>query len=275
MNDAAGQLLRPVKLEKTQFGCSLLSQMRRDLVCARLSRLARKMFHADGRLSGLFTDSDLARLFEDGTLSKTRMNAKYICIAQTYFFTGLARTLGIPAREINNAIGEPSYQRNDGVWVVRWWQEAWLELYYEGAWHYYDTLLGFTDRKGYLNKNLIYQSWSNFSPQAVPFMTVRGEATGLKGHSFNSWPGDPPLSLRLRPCGRCSARSSVTNPDANWSCAVAWMWTKTFTRVTTRWGGATLAPSMRASMVLLGPSSGRIARQLRNRLAAPSQSWVR
>jgi hypothetical protein len=146
----------------------------------------------DGEPADFNNDYNLARLFEDGTLSRTRMNSKYICIAQTYFFTGLARTLGIPAREINNAIGEPSYQRNDGVWVVRWWQEAGLELWYEGAWHYYDTWLGFTDRKGYLNKNLIYQSWSNFSPQAVPFMTVRGEATGLKGHNFNAWPGDPP-----------------------------------------------------------------------------------
>jgi hypothetical protein len=142
---------------------------------------------------GLFNnDYNFARLFEDGSLSKTRKNGEYICIAQTYFFTGLARTLGFPAREINNAIGAPARQRPDGVWIVSWWQEAGLELWYGEGWHYFDTWLGFTSRDGYLQKNLIYQSWAAYNRQTSEFRTVRGEATGMRGHNFSAWPGDPP-----------------------------------------------------------------------------------
>lgn len=146
----------------------------------------------DGDPAEFNNDYNLARLFEDGTLSKTRKNAAYICIAQAYFFNALNRALGLPAREINNAIGEPQSQRADGTWTVRWWQEAGAEVWYNGAWHYFDTYVGTTDRKGYLAKNLIFQSWAGFDRQATEFRTVGGAPTGLKGHNFGAWPGDPP-----------------------------------------------------------------------------------
>jgi hypothetical protein len=153
---------------------------------------------------GLFNnDYNLARLFEDGSLSRTRRNGDYICIAQAYLFSALARTLGIPAREINNAVGAPARQRPDGVWQVAWWQEAGVELWYHGAWHYFDTWLGVTDRSAYLGKNLIYQTWATFDRQNTEFRTVRGEATGMRGHNFSAWPGDPPqwefLEEKVRP----------------------------------------------------------------------------
>ena len=135
---------------------------------------------------------NIARLVDEGRFSETSKNTKYICIAQAYMFTGLARTLGLPAREFNNAIGEASWQGNDGVWRVKWWQEAGLELWYHGEWHYFDTWWGATHRSQYLTKNLIYQSWAAYSPQTTPFATVDGRATGLRGHSFDSFPGNPP-----------------------------------------------------------------------------------
>lgn len=137
-------------------------------------------------------DYNLARLFEDGTLSRTRKNGEYICIAQAYFLSSMARTLGLPAREVNNAIGTPLRQRSDGVWLVSWWQEAGVELWYDEAWHYFDSWLGMTDRQGYLAKNLIYQSWVAYDRQATEYRTVKGEPTGMRGHNFNVWPGDPP-----------------------------------------------------------------------------------
>ncbi len=137
-------------------------------------------------------DFNLARLFNDGSLSKTRKNGEYICIGQAFFFNALARTLGFPAREINNAIGEAVSQRADGVWRVRWWQEAGAELWFNDQWNYFDTYLGLTDRQAYLAKNLIFQSWAGFNRQATEFRTVGGVPTGLKGHNFNNWPGDPP-----------------------------------------------------------------------------------
>ena len=137
-------------------------------------------------------DYNIARLFEEGTLKRDQKNGKYICIAQTYLFTGLSRTLGFPTREINNAIGEPQVQLASGAWRVRWWQEAGAELWYNGSWHYFDTYLGVTDRQAYLANNLIYQSWAAFNQQNTEFITVRGERAGMRGHNFGVWPGDPP-----------------------------------------------------------------------------------
>ncbi len=146
----------------------------------------------DGEPADFNNDYNFARLFYDGTLSSTKKNSKHICIAQAYLMTALGRTLGFPAREYNNAIGEASWQGNDGVWRVRWWQEAGLELYYQGVWHYFDPWYGALNRQDYLAKNLIFQSWHAFSPQRTEYMTVKGERTGLYGHNFNAWPGEPP-----------------------------------------------------------------------------------
>lgn len=160
--------------------------------------IASNIFHmidallGDGDPGQINNDYNFARLFADGTLSTTRSNGPYICIAQAYLFTSLARTLGIPAREINNAIGAPGRQRSDGVWTVVWWQEAGLELWYDGAWHYFDTWLGVTSRRAYLDTNLIYQAWAAFNRQDTEFRTIHGQGIGLRGHDFGAWPGDPP-----------------------------------------------------------------------------------
>jgi hypothetical protein len=157
----------------------------------------------DGEPGEFNNDYNLARLFADGTLSMDRKNGSYICIAQVYLLTALARTLGVPAREINNAIAEPLSQRPDGVWRVRWWQEAGAELWYNGGWHYFDPWYGATSREDYLVKNLAVQSWYAFNAQRAEFYTMYGQPTGLRGHNFNAWPGDPPqwrfLEQRVRP----------------------------------------------------------------------------
>lgn len=157
----------------------------------------------DGEPGEFNNDYNLARLFADGTLRMNHKNGNYICIAQVYLLTALARTLGFPAREINNAIGEPLSQRADGVWRVRWWQEAGAELWYNGSWHYFDPWYGVTTREAYLAKNLAYQSWYAFNAQRTEFYTMQGQPTGLRGHNFNAWPGDPPqwrfLEQRVRP----------------------------------------------------------------------------
>lgn len=146
----------------------------------------------DGEPGEFNNDFNIARLLDDGTLSRTRKNGEYICIAQAYLFGAMARALGIPAREYNNAIGRPGTQRADGVWRVTWWQEAGIELWYNDAWHYFDTWAGVTDRQAYLEKNLIYQSWTAFDRQSTEFKTVKGEPTKLAGHNFSVWPGEPP-----------------------------------------------------------------------------------
>lgn len=186
----------------------------------------------DGDPGDFNSDYNLARLFDDGTLSRTRRNGDYICIAQAYLLSAIGRTLGVPAREINNAIGEPRYQRADGVWEVRWFQNAGSEWWYNGAWHYLDTWIGVTDRSAYLTKNLIYQAWATYNQQATPFLTVNGQPTGLRGHNFNAWPGDPPqftfIEEGVRPgyvvegmvSGPAAAAiSGTTHPDGTWVAA--------------------------------------------------------
>jgi hypothetical protein len=146
----------------------------------------------DGDPGDFDNDLGIAHKFESGEYKTGRRNGSYICIAQAYLLASMARALGLPARELNNAIGEPLAQGTGGAWRVKWWQEAGVELWYGESWHYFDTWLEVTDRRGYLEKNLIYQSWTATGRETTEFKTVRGEPTGLRGHDFNSWPGDPP-----------------------------------------------------------------------------------
>jgi hypothetical protein len=137
-------------------------------------------------------DYNLARLIDDGVVRRGRINGGYICIGQTYFMTALTRTLGIPSRELNIAVGRPNWLGNDGLWRVTWWQEGAVHVWYNGDWHLYDLWLGFKGFDGYFRANHAYQAWATFNRQSTPFMTVGGVNTGLRGHNFNLWPGDPP-----------------------------------------------------------------------------------
>ena len=160
--------------------------------------VADNIFHF---INGLLGDADpgdfnndynIARLIEEGRIRRGQLNGGYICIAQIYFYTALSRTLGLPTRELNLAIARPDWLGNDGVWRVKWWQESAAHVWYNGEWHLYDTWLGFKGAGGYFQANLAFQMWAAFDRRAVEFTTVRGERTGLRGHDFNAWPGDPP-----------------------------------------------------------------------------------
>ena len=142
---------------------------------------------------GDFTnDITFARLIDSGTIRPGRLNGGYICIAQAYLMTSLTRTLGMPSRELNIAVGRPSWRGNDGVWRVEWWQEAAVHTWYNGRWNHYDLWLGFKGFNGYFRENLAYQAWAAYNRQAALFFTVGGINTGLRGHDFARWPGTPP-----------------------------------------------------------------------------------
>jgi hypothetical protein len=137
-------------------------------------------------------DYNISRLLDEGTIKRGQLNGGYICIGQTYLMTSLTRTLGMPSRELNIAVGRPNYLGNDGIWRVIWWQEGAVNTWYNDQWNHYDLWLGFKGFDGYFQKNLAFQAWGTFSPQKVQFMTAGGLPTGLAGHNFNLFPGDPP-----------------------------------------------------------------------------------
>ncbi|MGH2585630.1 MAG: SH3 domain-containing protein [Dehalococcoidia bacterium] len=146
----------------------------------------------DGEPGDFNNDYNMARLIDDGTIKRGQLNGAYICIGQTYFMTALTRTLGMPSRELNIAVGKPNFRGNDGVWRVTWWQEGAAHAWYNGRWNHYDLWLGFKGMNGYFENNLAYQTWAAFNRQSVMFKTAGGVDTGLRGHDFNQWPGEPP-----------------------------------------------------------------------------------
>lgn len=146
----------------------------------------------DGEPGDFNNDSQIARLIEQGTFTRGQRNGAYICIAQSYLMTALTRTLGLPSRELNVAVGRPSWRGTDGVWRVDWWQEGAAQVWYNGRWNHYDLWLGFKGLEGYFRENLAYQAWAAYDQRATPFVTVGGVNTGLRGHDFNAWPGNPP-----------------------------------------------------------------------------------
>jgi hypothetical protein len=137
-------------------------------------------------------DYNVARLIEEGTIKRGQSNGGYICIAQTYLMTAMTRTLGLPSRELNIAVGRANWLGNDGLWRVTWWQEGAIHVWYDDAWHHYDLWLGFKGMNGYFQANLAYQAWAAFDRRTDPFVTISGVNTGMRGHNFGVWPGDPP-----------------------------------------------------------------------------------
>ena len=137
-------------------------------------------------------DYNIARLIDEGSIVRGRINGGYICIAQTYLMTALTRTLGLPSRELNLAVGKPNWQGNDGMWRVTWWQEGAAHVWYNGQWNLYDLWIGFKGIEGYWEKNMAYQMWAAYDQRTAMFTTTGGVNTGLRGHDFNAWPGEPP-----------------------------------------------------------------------------------
>lgn len=138
------------------------------------------------------SDYNIARLIDDGTIVRGRLNGGYICIGQSYLMASLTRTLGMPSRELNLAVAKPSYQRADGVWVVTWFQEGAVHTWYNGQWTLYDLWIGFKGSNGYFTGDLAYQMWATYDRRATEFVTLNGVPTTLKGHNFNLFPGNPP-----------------------------------------------------------------------------------
>lgn len=136
-------------------------------------------------------DVNFARLIAEGTIRRGQTNGGYICIGQTYLMTSLTRTLGIPSRELNLAVGKPAWQGNDGVWRVTWFQEAAAHVWLDGGWVLYDLWLGFKGVRGYFDANIAYQMWAAFDRRSVPFLRTDGVSTGLRGHDFHAFPGEP------------------------------------------------------------------------------------
>jgi hypothetical protein len=146
----------------------------------------------DGEPGGFNNDVNFARLIDQGTIKRGQLNGAYICIGQSYLMTSLTRTVGIPSRELNIAVGRPAWRGNDGVWRVEWWQEGAVQTWFDGAWQHYDLWLGFKGFDGYFRENLAYQAWAAYNRQSVLFREVSGVSTGLRGHNFNAFPGEPP-----------------------------------------------------------------------------------
>ena len=151
------------------------------------------MDHLFSFVRGLMGSDDPAQLEIDswivgkvvsGELVPGAQSQKYICISQTYFLTSLARTLGLPSRELTVALANPVSQNGAGVWTVDYVQEGAAEVWYDSAWHLYDTWYGLRSFDEYLTRKYAYQAWYSYSPQNYQLIAKNGDPLGLFGHDF-------------------------------------------------------------------------------------------
>ena len=104
-------------------------------------------------------DTNIAARIENGVLEPHPGGAKdeyHLCIGQAYLFGSFARTIGVPAQEIDVALGRSIIQmgqRDYGIWYS---QEAAIQVWCDGYWQLYDTFLGKTSLDSYLEKVLLY-----------------------------------------------------------------------------------------------------------------------
>ena len=155
--------------------------------------------------TGLFGSDDPAQIEPDtvvvqkianGELKPGQQSEKYICISQTYFLTSLARTLGLPSRELTVALGNPVDQDRSGAWTVDYVQEGAAEVWFNQSWHLYDTWMHIRNLDDYLNRRYAYQAWYSYSAQNYDLIAKNGDPLDLYGHNFaigeyEGTPADP------------------------------------------------------------------------------------
>ncbi len=91
------------------------------------------------------SDADLCTAIDGGTVDiGTPFADPLMCKTQTHLFTSLVRELGFPVREKNIL---PSIR--EGVYDT---QTAAANVWYGGAWHFFDVFESFTDSKTYLER---------------------------------------------------------------------------------------------------------------------------
>jgi PKD repeat protein len=129
-------------------------------------------------------DSVVAQKIANGTLVPGLRAQTYICIGQTYFLASLARTVGLPSRELTVALANPVAQSNSGSWTVDYVQEGASEVWYDGSWHLYDTWLKIRQLDDYLTLKYAYQAWYSNSAQRYQLVAKNGDLLGLYGHDF-------------------------------------------------------------------------------------------
>jgi PKD repeat protein len=129
-------------------------------------------------------DTVVVQKILDGTLVPGQRAEKYICIGQTYFLASLSRTLGIPSRELTIALANPVTQGASGAWTVDYVQEGATEVWYNSAWHLYDTWLKIRNLDDYLIQKYAYQAWYSNSAQTTQLIAKNGDPLGLFGHDF-------------------------------------------------------------------------------------------
>lgn len=130
-------------------------------------------------------DTVVAQKIADGELVPGQRLEKYICISQTYFLSSLARTLGLPSRELTIALSNPvSQDPNSGDWTVNYVQEGATQVWFDNTWHLYDTWLRIRNLPDYLIRHYSYRAWYSFSAQNYDLVAKDGSPLGLYGHDF-------------------------------------------------------------------------------------------
>lgn len=129
-------------------------------------------------------DTVIAQKILDGDLVPGAQSQTYICIAQTYFLSSLARTLGLPSRELTIGLANPVSQDAAGAWTVDYVQEGATEVWFGNTWHLFDTWLKIRNLDDYLIRKYAYQAWYANSAQSFELVAKNGDPLGIRGHDF-------------------------------------------------------------------------------------------
>ncbi|WP_276299452.1 transglutaminase domain-containing protein [Halorussus lipolyticus] len=115
----------------------------------------------------------------------------HICIEHTYLFSSLARTIGLPTREMTVGLAAPGGGYGYDSYTS-WYQESAAQVFYEGEWHFYDSYIfgeGARDPDRYLDGYTGYKLWeTNYRVNE----TTMPDGTTRWGHDFGiDAEGDP------------------------------------------------------------------------------------
>ena len=177
------QLVREYAFDAARAGGALPSDPGQAM--QNLYHYVRGLFSPDNPAQ-LEPDTTIVQKIASGELVPGKQAEKYVCVSEIYFLTSLARTIGLPSRELTVGLAKPvSQDATSGAWQVTWVQEGAAQIWFGGTWNFYDTWLGVPTLGDYLGGYYAYQAWYSYSPQHYELKAQNGDPLGLFGHDFS------------------------------------------------------------------------------------------
>ncbi len=180
-------LVRKYALEAARYGGGQIPKSP-SAVASSIASYVTDALNPKNYPDALVEDLRLTQWIEDGHLGPGKQylpsppygGKGHICIEHAYLLSSLTRTIGLPTRELDVALGTVKWQLGRLVLDADFTsgQEGATQVWYDGQWNLYDLFVGVRNLDDYLSRWPIIRAWYAFDQRTqhnFAILTATGE----------------------------------------------------------------------------------------------------